>query len=105
MSGKNIQTFSRIITDEQLREMKDENRTPENFKILCEKTLFKEIPNAPDTISTETMMRWLKLLNFNLKLHTKVYYTDGHNRADVTMYRDKEFLPQIFEYERRMANF
>jgi hypothetical protein len=85
--------------------MKDEDRTPENFKILCEKTLFKEIPNAPDTISTRTAARWMKFLGFSPKLQTKGYYTDGHNRADVTAYRDKVFLPIIVEYERRMVDY
>ena len=85
--------------------MKDEDRTPENFKILCEKTLFKEIPNAPDAISTKTSARWMKFLGFNPKLQTTGYYTDDHNRADVTEYRDKVFLPILAEYERRMADY
>jgi hypothetical protein len=111
-SGKHIKTSS-VITDEhvkailleQLREMTDEDRTPENFKILCEKTLFKEIPNAPNTISTKTAARWMKFLGFNPKLQTKGYYTDGHNRPDVTEYRDKVFLPIMAEYEKRMTDY
>ena len=44
--------------------------------------------NAPDAISTKTSARWMKFLGFNPKLQTKGYYTDGHNRADVTEYGD-----------------
>ena len=56
--GLHIKTAS-IITDEnvqamfliQLREMRDECRTPENFMKDCNNTSFKRIPNAPATIS------------------------------------------------------
>ena len=85
--------------------MKDENRTPENFKILCETELLKQIPNAPTTISSKTATRWMKYLGFHPKTQIKGYYTDGHNREDVTDYRDNVFLPLMVEYERRMNDY
>lgn len=36
---------------------------------------------------------------------TKEYYADGHNREDVTEYRDDVFLPQMLEFERRMEDY
>ena len=35
----------------------------------------------------------------------KGVYADGHERADVVEYREKEFLPKWKAYERRMAVF
>lgn len=47
----------------------------------------------------------MKFLGFRPKLQTKGYYTDGHNRADVTEYRDNVFLPRMVDYERRMVDY
>ena len=63
------------------------------------------VPNAPNTISTRTAARWMNFLGFYPKLQTKGSYTDGHNRPDVTEYRDKVFLPIMAEYEKRMADY
>ena len=77
-----------VITDEhvqeiflkELRAMKDEERTPERFCNLLNGSLLREIPNAPASVTVKTAMRWMRVLNFGLKLQQKGYYTDGHNR-------------------------
>jgi transposase len=110
--GLNIKTSS-IITDEHvqsfllshLRLMKDEDRTPEKFRDMCNHELFSKISNAPESISIKTSCRWMKFLGFKLKSMTKGYYTDGHNREDVAEYRDEVFLPRMLEYERRMEDY
>ena len=99
--GLNIKTSS-IITDEHvqsfllshLRLMKDEDRTPEKFRDMRNQELFCKISNASESISIKTACRWMKFLGYKLKSMTKGYYTDGHNREDVTEYRDEIFLPR-----------
>jgi hypothetical protein len=110
--GLHVKTCS-IITDEhvqgifmaELREMKDEHRTPDTFQRLCNEILFKKIPNAPEKISLSTAARWLKFLGYNPRVQQKGYYTDGHNRTDVVEYRDNIFLPRMLSYERRMQEY
>ena len=110
--GLHVKTSS-IITDEhvqvlfmsELREMKDEHRTPDTFQRLCNETLFKKIPNAPEKISLSTAARWLKFLGYNPKLQQKGYYTDCHNKQDVVEHREEVFLPTMSQYERRMQEY
>jgi transposase len=47
----------------------------------------------------------MRVLKFELKLQQKGYYTDGHNRIDVTAYRDNTFLPRMVDLERRMREY
>jgi hypothetical protein len=85
---------SSIINDEhvqalfltELRAMKDEHRTPETFKTLCNETLFQNIPNAPSSITLSTSESWMKYLGYIAKIPQKGYYTDGHNRDDIVDY-------------------
>ena len=110
--GKFIKTCS-IIFDEhvqqrfrsELRNMKDEDRTPESFLILLNDHLFAELDNAPTKISLNTAYKWLLFLGFSPTVQRKGYYTDGHCREDVVNYRNDIFLPQMLALERRMAEF
>jgi hypothetical protein len=86
----------------ELCEMKDVHRSPDTFQRLCNETLFKKIPNAPEKIILSTAARWLKFLGYNPKLQQKGYYTDGHNRQE---YRDKVFIPTMLQYERHMQEY
>ena len=97
--GLFIKTSS-VVTDENvqtvllsfLRELNDEDRHPESLRNYCNDKLFKEIPNAPASISLRTAARWLRYLGFKPKLQTKGFYTDGHNRQNVTV-RMSSYLP------------
>lgn len=110
--GLHIKTAS-IITDENvqamfvihLREMRDECRTPENFMKDCNDNFFRRISNASDSISLNIATKSMKFLGFHPKLQKKGFYTDGHNRKDVTENRDNKFLPRMQEYERRMQEY
>ena len=109
--GLNTKTKS-VITDEnvqqkfktELRALTDESRCPKNFKLMLEERILKTIPNAPKKISLETARRWMIYLGFKCSKQGKGYYTDGHNRPDVTEYRTK-FLEEMEVYERRMMKF
>lgn len=68
--GRFIKTSS-VVTDENvqtvllaiLREMKDEDRHPESLRNYCNEILFKEVPNAPVSISLRTAARSIWDLN------------------------------------------
>ena len=49
--------------------------------------LFQKITNAPDNISVRTAERWMKYLGFQPTKATKGWFMDGHERADVVLYR------------------
>lgn len=109
--GMNTKTRS-VITDEnvqqifktELRALADESRCPKAFKLMLEERLLKTIANAPKKISLETARRWIIYLGCKCTKQGKGYYTDGHNRPDVTEYRTK-FLEEMEMYERRMMKF
>jgi hypothetical protein len=110
--GKFIKTSS-IIFDEhvqqlfrsELRNMKDEDRTPKSFHNLLNDKPFAEIDNAPTKISLNTAYKWLLFLGFSPTVQLKRYYTDGHCREDVVKYRNEVFLPQMLSLERKMAEY
>lgn len=109
--GLNTKTKS-VITDEnvqqkfktELRALTDESRCPKTFKLMLEERILKTVPNAPKKISLETARRWMIYLGFKCSKQGKGYYTDGHNRPDVTEYRIK-FLDEMEVYEGRMMKF
>ena len=55
-------------------------------------------------ISERQAVRWLRLLGFTRKEHSKGTYVDGHERADVVQYRE-QFLQRISDYQTRMIHF
>jgi len=60
-------------------------------------------PSKP--LCERTARRWLVKLGWQRTTIKKVVYLDGHERSDVVKYRQDEFLPQMLEYERRMARY
>ena len=52
-----------------------------------------------------TARRWLIKLGWRLTRIRKGVYLDGHERDDVVAYRNKEFLPQMKEFEERMTRY
>ena len=79
--GKFVKTSS-IIFDEhvqqrfksELRNMKDEDRTPKTFHALLVNKLFHELDNAPQTISVNTAYRWLLFLGISPTTQNGNYY-------------------------------
>lgn len=109
--GLNAKTKS-VITDEnvqqifktELRAMKDVDRCPKSFKNILEERLLCTVPNGPKKLSLETARRWMIYLGFKSTKQGKGYYTDGHNRPDVTDHRVK-FLAEMEVYEKRMIKY
>ena len=60
-------------------------------------------PSKP--LCERTARRWLVKLGWQRTTIKKGVYLDGHERSDVVKYRQDEFLPQMLEYERRMARY
>ncbi|GLB45359.1 hypothetical protein LshimejAT787_2200220 [Lyophyllum shimeji] len=56
-------------------------------------------------ITERTAQRWLKKMGYRWKLEPSGQYVDGHEREDVTTYRQKVFLPRWKELEARMRNW
>jgi hypothetical protein len=52
--------------------------------------------------SIRTMQDWLKIMEWRYREGQKGMYIDGHEREDVTDYRQKVFIPAIKEFEERM---
>ena len=89
------------------RSMSDERRNPTNFAELLSNEvngLFQKITNAPDNISVRTAERWMKYLGFQPIKATKGCFTDGHERADVVLYRSP-FLKEFLLLENRMTAY
>jgi hypothetical protein len=60
-------------------------------------------PSKP--LCERTARRWLVKLGWQRTTIKKGVYLDGHKRPDVVKYRQEDFLPQMLEYERRMAHY
>ena len=45
-------------------------------------------------LAIRTAQRWLKLLEFRWRPEAKGMYSDGHEREDVVLYRQRTFLPR-----------
>jgi hypothetical protein len=60
-------------------------------------------PSKP--LCERTARRWLVKLGWQRTTIKKGVYLDGHERPDVVKYRQDEFLPQMLEYDRRMAHY
>ena len=58
-----------------------------------------------NTISLATACRWLDKMGYRWKRNHKGQYVDGHEWVDVIEYRQKVFLPQMEQYERRMRTW
>ena len=53
------------------------------------------------SVSLNTAHKWMIYLGYEYSETKKMYYTDGHERADVIEDRDFRFLERYFEYELR----
>ena len=108
--GQHIKTTT-VITQEgvkaqftaYLRQLSDFDRTPERFMQELNSNLLKTIPNAPNSVCLKTAKTWMHYLGFHPTRLTKGYFTDDHNRPDVTQYRDDVFLKIMADYEKLMA--
>ena len=58
-------------------------------------------PSKP--LCERTARRWLVKLGWQCTTIKKGVYLDGHERPDVVKYCQEDFLPQMLEYEHRMA--
>lgn len=109
--GQHVKTFS-VFNDETnrkmihsyLRELTDEERTPLVFMEHCNKPdgLLSKFKDAPRSICYDTAKRWLISLGFNATTASKGWFTDAHERPDVSASRVK-FLADMGELESRMT--
>ena len=85
---KTIQTFLRALSDEE--------RTPNNFKELCNNPggLLTKFRDAPTRMSYETARRWMISLGFKATIVSKGWFTDSHERKDVVDLR-VQFLEEV----------
>jgi hypothetical protein len=60
----------------------------------------RQIGICKPVISDSTARRWLKKLGWQYGKHSNGMYVDGHERADVVLYR-RAFVRRWTEYERR----
>ena len=68
--------------------------------------IFPELGITPKKpISLRTAQHWLIKHGWTHTLIKKGVYEDGHNRADVVLYWQEDFLSCMLEYERRMVHY
>ncbi|EIM82662.1 uncharacterized protein STEHIDRAFT_64499, partial [Stereum hirsutum FP-91666 SS1] len=53
--------------------------------------------NLKDTVGLSTAKRWMHIMDYRWKKTPSGQYVDGHEREDVVQYRQKKFLPTLFE--------
>ena len=56
-------------------------------------------------VSEKTARKWLVILGWKSRDAKKGVYVDGHARPDVVEYRQKQYLPTIFEYKKFMPTY
>jgi hypothetical protein len=56
-------------------------------------------------ISLQTARRWLHKEGFRYTVHKKALYFDGHEREDVTEYRQNVFLPAMKKHEACLVRY
>ena len=57
------------------------------------------------TISLTTAQRWMRKMDYRWTLNPKGQYVDGHERDDVTKYRNEVFLPSMAKLEERTRKY
>lgn len=89
-----------------LTEQKVGSITPQNFRHALNDTILPALGiSTRKPLCERTARRWLIKLGWSRIQLRKGVYMDGHEREDVIRYREKVFLPQMKEYERRMAKY
>jgi hypothetical protein len=80
--------------------------TPKKFMHGLNDTILPSLGIVPSKpLCERTARRWLVKLGWSRTVIRKGVYLDGHERPDVIDYREKVFLPQMKEFERRMAKY
>ena len=83
-----------------------DHEIPRGLKKYMELELFPRIQlKVTKGISIRTARRWLHREGFRYTEHKKSLYYDGHERPDVVLYRQKEFLPAMESYRARLVEF
>jgi len=79
---------------------------PRGLKKYLELELFPQIHlRVSRGISLSTARRWLHLEGFRYTSHKKGLYFDGHDRPDVTAYRQDHFLPFMKSCESHLVRY
>jgi hypothetical protein len=89
----------------ELKKMSDDDRGPKNFAKLLNTEILEKYENAKQSISEKTARKWMIYLGYEAIKAKKGYYTDSHNRRDVTAYRDNNFLPKMADYVSRVVEY
>ena len=83
-----------------------EHEMPNGLKQYMELELFPRIQmKVAKGISLSTARRWLVKEGFKYTAHKKALYYDGHERPDVTLYRQETFIPSMKAYDRRLVKY
>lgn len=98
------------VVETYLTETDAKDRSPYGLRLAVNQYLEEHTFNGRDgkrvmSVSDVTVRVWLRKRGFKGKLHRKGVYYDGHERIDVTTYRDKEFLPRMAEFQRRSVKY
>ncbi|PPR04808.1 hypothetical protein CVT24_007084 [Panaeolus cyanescens] len=79
---------------------------PRGLQKYLEVSLFPRIQvKVTRGISIRTAQRWLNKEGFKFTAHKKALFYDRHEWEDVVHYRQKEFIPLMKEYGRRLVSY
>jgi hypothetical protein len=101
-------TKSKLLPDESKKYLHHvvSREMPAGLKKYMELKLFPRIQmKVARGISLRTARRWLHKEGFRYTVHKKALYFDGHERDDVTDYRQNDFLPTMKKYEARLVRY
>ncbi|CAG8596865.1 7920_t:CDS:2 [Cetraspora pellucida] len=89
-----------------LHNQKPESRSPGALKMYIERTVFLQMAEQikKNTISERTCRTYMHLWGFRYDKKRKEVYYNGHERADVVIYR-REWLNRMFTYKKYMKSF
>lgn len=98
--------FVKTRTRQWLTAQKTGEVTPKLLRGAVNDIILPDLNITPkEPICVRTAQRWLHKLGWRPTTIRQGVYMDGHERTDVVDDRDKRFLPQLLEYERRMVHF
>jgi hypothetical protein len=91
--------------DKYLRKLIDDEM-PRGLKQYIEVELFPQVnQKVGKGVSLKAAQKFLRKEGFRYVEHKKGLYYDGHERPDVVEYRQKEFLPQMEAFRRRLVEY
>eukprot|EP00734_Pompholyxophrys_sp_LG126_P000255 Pompholyxophrys_sp_v1_NODE_73_length_2430_cov_9.351579.p1 type:complete len:590 gc:universal NODE_73_length_2430_cov_9.351579:2280-511(-) len=102
LEDEDLQLQARMFIRENANRSGEPNMTSLDFAHYLNTDLLKDVVSKRKTqLSNTTALNYIKRLGFTVTQMGKNTFIDGHSREDVVEYRQKIFLPEMKELEKR----